>query len=100
MLRVGDIALLYAEIINETEGATDEALKYLNMVRSRAGIREYTSADLTSRYQFRMAVRDERRVELSFENSAGSTCCAGGRPCRSSTTIWPPRASIPATTTR
>ncbi len=68
VLRVGDIALLYAEIINETEGATDEALKYLNMVRSRAGIREYTSADLTSRYQFRMAVRDERRVELSFEN--------------------------------
>ena len=71
VLRVGDIALLYAEIINETEGATDEALKYLNMVRSRAGIREYTSADLTSRYQFRMAVRDERRVELSSRTSAG-----------------------------
>lgn len=68
VIRVGDVALLYAEIINETEGATDEALKYLNMIRSRAGIREYTSADLSSRYQFRMAVRDERRLELAFEN--------------------------------
>lgn len=68
VIRVGDVALLYAEIVNETEGATDEALKYLNMIRSRAGIREYTSADLSSRYQFRMAVRDERRLELSFEN--------------------------------
>lgn len=38
VIRVGDVALLYAEIINETEGPTDEALRYLNMIRGRAGI--------------------------------------------------------------
>lgn len=68
VLRVGDVALLYAEIINETDGPTAEALKYLNLIRSRAGIREYASADLASRYQFREAVRHERRLELAFEN--------------------------------
>jgi len=68
VIRVADVALLYAEIVNETDGPTDEALKYLNMIRSRAGIREYTSADVASRYQFRVAVRNERRLELAFEN--------------------------------
>lgn len=68
VLRVGDVALLYAEIINETDGPTAEALKYLNLIRSRAGIREYASAELASRYQFREAVRHERRLELAFEN--------------------------------
>lgn len=68
VLRVGDIALLYAEIINETEGPTDEARKYLNMIRARAGIHEYDGSELSSRYQFREAVRHERRLELAFEN--------------------------------
>lgn len=68
VIRVGDVALLYAEIINETEGPTDEALRYLNMIRGRAGIGAYTAADLSSRYQFRVAVRNERRLELAFEN--------------------------------
>ena len=68
VLRVGDVALLYAELINELEGPTEEAFKYLNMIRARAGIREYAAADLASRYQFREAVRQERRLELAFEN--------------------------------
>ena len=68
VLRVGDIALLYAEILNETEGPTAEALKYLNLIRARAGIRAYDAAELASRYQFREAVRHERRLELAFEN--------------------------------
>lgn len=68
ILRVGDIALLYAEILNETDGPTEEAFKHLNMIRERAGIRPYTSSDLSSRYQFREAVRAERRTELAFEN--------------------------------
>lgn len=68
VIRVADVILLYAEIVNETDGPTDEALKYLNMIRSRAGIREYDSSDVASRYQFRVAVRDERRLELAFEN--------------------------------
>ncbi len=68
VLRVGDVALLYAELINETDGPTEEAFKYLNMIRERAGIAPYTAAELASRYQFREAVRHERRLELAFEN--------------------------------
>ena len=39
---VGDVALLLAEWINETSGPTDEAMRYLNMIRERAGVVAYT----------------------------------------------------------
>lgn len=68
VLRVGDVALLLAEWINETAGPTDEAMRYLNMIRERAGVEPYTTADLGSKYEFRMAVRRERRLELACEN--------------------------------
>lgn len=68
ILRVGDVALLLAELINEVDGPTAEAFGYLNMIRQRAGLAAYTSVELASRYQFREAVRSERRLELAFEN--------------------------------
>ena len=68
ILRVGDVALLLAELINEVDGPTTEAFGYLNMIRERAGLSAYTTAELASRYQFREAVRNERRLELAFEN--------------------------------
>lgn len=68
VIRVGDIALLYAELTNELSGPTTEAFNYLNMIRERAGLQAYTPAELSSRYDFRQAVRDERRLELAFEN--------------------------------
>ena len=68
IIRVGDIALLYAELTNEISGPTADAFKYLNMVRERAGLDAYTTAELSSRYDFREAVRNERRLELAFEN--------------------------------
>lgn len=68
VLRVGDIALLYAELVNETSGPSGEAFTYLNMIRERAGLQPYSQADLSSRYDFREAVRNERRLELAFEN--------------------------------
>lgn len=68
VIRVGDIALLYAELTNEISGPTADAFKYLNMVRERAGLTAYTVAELSSRYDFREAVRNERRLELAFEN--------------------------------
>lgn len=68
VIRMGDVLLLLAEAINETSGPTAEAFAYLNMVRTRAGLAELSSAELPSRYEFRQAVRDERRVELAFEN--------------------------------
>ncbi len=68
VIRVGDIALLYAELTNEISGPSDDNLKYLNMVCERAGVSTYTLTDLSSRYDFREAVRNERRLELAFEN--------------------------------
>jgi hypothetical protein len=68
VLRVGDIALLYAEMTNELYGPTAEACQYLNMIRERAGLADYTAAEIGSRYDFRQAVRNERRLELALEN--------------------------------
>lgn len=68
VIRVADIALLYAELTNEISGPSADNLKYLNMVCERAGVSTYTLTDLPSLYDFRKAVRNERRLELAFEN--------------------------------
>lgn len=68
VIRVADIALLCAELMNELSGPSAETFTYLNMVRERAGLSPYTESDLPSRFEFRNAVRDERRLELAFEN--------------------------------
>ncbi len=68
VLRLADVLLLYSEASNEISGPNDEALKYLNAVRGRAGLASRTLSDLASKYAFRMAVRSERRVELAMEN--------------------------------
>lgn len=68
VIRVADIALLYAEIVNEISGPDTDAIEYLNMIRTRAGLAPYTSAEVPSRFEFRDAVRNERRLELAFEN--------------------------------
>jgi len=69
VIRLGDVLLLYAELTAELAGGpTAESVKYLNMTRERAGIPCYTEADFGSLTQFRTALREERRVELAFEN--------------------------------
>lgn len=68
IIRLGDVLLLYAEVSNELSGPNDAALKYLNMIRERAGVPTYSLSDLNSKYAFREAVRNERRLELAMEN--------------------------------
>ena len=68
IIRVGDIALLYAELTNEISGPSADNLKYLNMICERADVSTYTLAELSNRYDFRVAVRNEQRLELAFEN--------------------------------
>ena len=68
IIRLADVMLLYAELSNELSGPGEEALTLLNAVRQRAGIPVYTLSDLPSKYEFRQAVRNERRLELAFEN--------------------------------
>lgn len=64
VIRLGDVLLLYAEVRNELQDPA-EALKYLNLVRARAGLDAQT---ITAVYELRQAIRTERRKELVFEN--------------------------------
>lgn len=68
IIRLADIMLLYAEVSNELVGPSEEAIAYLNAIRQRAGIPEYSSSELASKYDLRTAIRKERRVELAMEN--------------------------------
>jgi tetratricopeptide (TPR) repeat protein len=63
VIRYADVLLMYAEALNEN-GKTDEALKYLNMVRVRAGLQEYSNL---TKDVARDNIYLERRLELSFE---------------------------------
>ena len=68
VIRLADVMLLYAEASNELAGPSEDALVPLNAVRERAGLLAYTLASLPSKYEFREAVRNERRLELAMEN--------------------------------
>ncbi|SFD47242.1 Starch-binding associating with outer membrane [Chitinophaga sp. CF118] len=72
LLRLAEVYLSYAECVNEADPANADALKYLNLIRERAGVPLYGSAELpapTGQSAMREAIRKERRVELAFENS-------------------------------
>lgn len=78
LLRLADMYLGYAETLNAC-GQRDEAIKYVNMVRARAGIPGYGAAGTTDANGFECIpyddtregvdkrIRRERLVELMFE---------------------------------
>lgn len=71
LLRLANIYLNYAEALNEAEPGNPDILKYVNLIRKRAGIPEYGSTELeapTGQAAVREAIRRERRVELAFES--------------------------------
>ena len=80
LFRLGEAYLNYAEALNESNPGNTDILKYLNLIRERAGIPEYgTGTDNNGflRIPFtndpktvRELIRKERRVEL---------CCEGIR---------------------
>lgn len=65
--RLGEFYLNYAEAVNEYYGTSQqpEALKYLNLIRERAGIPQYEGS--YSQDKMRELIRLERRVELADE---------------------------------
>lgn len=63
VVRYADVLLMYAEALNEN-GKTTQALSYLNMIRSRAGISQYTNL---SQSDAREKIYLERRLELYME---------------------------------
>ncbi|MGK7393580.1 MAG: RagB/SusD family nutrient uptake outer membrane protein [Candidatus Cyclobacteriaceae bacterium M3_2C_046] len=75
VFRYADVLLMYAEALNE-QGFVPEgdAFMYLNEVRIRAGLPPIstTSTDpelkVENQEDFRLALEEERRLELAFEN--------------------------------
>ena len=59
--RYGGVLLMYAECLNETGG---DAVKYINMIRTRAGIDEIS---VSGKDAVKQALEDERFRELCFE---------------------------------
>jgi len=62
--RYSEALLFYAEALNE-DGRSSEAIPFLNQVRERVGLAPLDGLDQGA---LRQAIRDERRVELAFEN--------------------------------
>ena len=81
-LRLADIYLLYAEALVRTGGDKSTALSYLNKIRQRALntpgdpdiiappdlLKDYELTDFADDQAFLLAIENERRVELAFEN--------------------------------
>ncbi|TSD63308.1 RagB/SusD family nutrient uptake outer membrane protein [Inquilinus sp. KBS0705] len=67
--RYADVYLMLAECLNEQgySGGGD-AFKYLNLVRTRAGLASKTPVNTPNQVAFRTAIAHERQVELAFEN--------------------------------
>jgi hypothetical protein len=82
-LRLADIYLLYAEALVRTNGDKSTALSYLNQIRERARntpgdpdivpppdlLKDYLLTDFSDDQAFLLAIENERRVELAFENN-------------------------------
>lgn len=69
VLRYADVLLMRAEALNEIGYvAGGEAFELLNKIRKRAGLAEKTSTQLAGQADFRLALEQERRLELAFEN--------------------------------
>lgn len=78
-LRLAQIYLDYAEALNEYDPGNSDILKYVNLIRTRAGIPTYGSGTdqipaPSSQQAMRTAIRKERQVELAFENARYFDC--------------------------
>ncbi len=65
-IRYAEVLLIYAEASNEDKGPSQKVYDAINTVRNRAGLPNLI--DGFTKEQMRMAIRQERKVELAFEN--------------------------------
>ncbi|SEM53245.1 Starch-binding associating with outer membrane [bacterium A37T11] len=78
IIRLSDIYLLYSEALNEWQGPSEEAYKWIDLVRARAGLKGVTESWANysinpnapqSKAGFRSIIHRERLIELAFEGS-------------------------------
>ena len=65
-MRTGELYLNYAEAANELDGPTSLVYELVNTIRRRAKQPDLPSG--LSQEQMRQKIRQERRIELCFEN--------------------------------
>jgi len=65
LIRYGEILLNFAEAKNEASGPVDSVYNAINLIRRRAGMPDLMPG--LSKAQMRDKIRNERRVELAFE---------------------------------
>jgi hypothetical protein len=73
LLRLANIYLDYVEALNESDPSNPDILTYLNQIRQRADVPQYGTGTNalpvpSTQDSMRIAIRNERRVELAFEN--------------------------------
>ncbi|MCD0490474.1 RagB/SusD family nutrient uptake outer membrane protein [Pedobacter sp. MC2016-14] len=80
LIRLAGLYLMYAETVNEVNGPTAEAFKYIDLVRERAGLEgvkdswtKYSSNPTKpdTKNGLRSIIQQERRIELCFEGRIG-----------------------------
>ncbi|ERJ58160.1 RagB/SusD family nutrient uptake outer membrane protein [Sphingobacterium paucimobilis] len=72
ILRLGEFYLNYAEALNESDPGNPDIMKYVNLIRERAGIPSYGSNSdqinvASDQETVRELIRKERRVEFALE---------------------------------
>lgn len=70
IFRLGEFYLLYAEALNEVDPSDPDILKYVNLIRERAGLptlEELNPAIVGDKELQRQAIRRESRIELATE---------------------------------
>ncbi len=67
LLRLADVYLMYAEVINELNGDRATALEYVNKVRRRANMADLSLSQVNSYDSFLTQLKHERLVELCGE---------------------------------
>ena len=79
IIRYADILLCYAEALNEYDPSNPDILKYLNLVRVRAGVPKIGTGGIYTecvgdKAEMRNLIRRERRVELCYEQQRYFDC--------------------------
>ena len=70
IFRLGEFYLLYAEALNESEPSNPDVLRYVNLIRERAGLpnlEDLNPAIAGNKELQREAIRRESRIELATE---------------------------------
>ena len=67
ILRLADVYLMYAEVINELDGDRATAVEYINKVRRRVNMADLRAADFNTYDALLTQIKHERLVELCGE---------------------------------